>query len=96
MENFNLESQMYKLHELQVELERGKEQYEKAIPQYTALIDIIKKSGHEEQTKDVDDTISHDGMEYGGIRLHSRISKRERRNTGSLCMKRFPMHWSLR
>ena len=52
MENFNLESQMYKLHELQVELERGKQQYEKAIPQYTALIDIIKKSGHEDQLPD--------------------------------------------
>lgn len=52
MENFNLESQMYKLHELQTELVRGKEQYEKAIPQYNALIDIIKKSGHEDKLPD--------------------------------------------
>nr|DAJ55473.1 MAG TPA: hypothetical protein [Caudoviricetes sp.] len=49
MENINLESQMYKLNELQAELSRGKEQYEKALPQYEALLDIIEKSGREEE-----------------------------------------------
>ena len=47
MAKVNLESQMYKLNELQTELIRGKEQYEKAIPQYDALLDIIAKSGRE-------------------------------------------------
>lgn len=49
MAKVNLESQMYKLNELQTELIRGKEQYEKAIPQYDALLDIIEKSGREEE-----------------------------------------------
>ena len=49
MENINLESQMYKLNELQAELSRGKEQYEKALPQYDALLDIIKQSEREEE-----------------------------------------------
>lgn len=47
MAKVNLESQMYKLNELQTELIRGKEQYEKAIPQYDALLDIIAKSNRE-------------------------------------------------
>lgn len=49
MENINLESQLYKLNELQTELVRGKEQYEKTLPQYEALLDIIEKSGREEE-----------------------------------------------
>ena len=49
MENINVESQMYKLNELQTELSRGKEQYEKALPQYDALLDIIKQSEREEE-----------------------------------------------
>lgn len=49
MENINLESQMYKLNELQTELIRGKEQYTKALPQYDALLDIIKKSNREDE-----------------------------------------------
>lgn len=49
MENFNLESQMYKLNELQTELSRGREQYMKALPQYDALLDIIKKSEREDE-----------------------------------------------
>lgn len=49
MENLNLESQMYKMNELQTELTRGKEQYEKALPQYEALLDIVKKSDREEE-----------------------------------------------
>lgn len=49
MENLNLESQMYKMNELQAELTRGKEQYEKALPQYEALLDIVKKSDREEE-----------------------------------------------
>ena len=49
MENINLESQMYKLNELRAELSRGKEQYEKALPQYDALLDIIKQSEREDE-----------------------------------------------
>lgn len=49
MENINLESQMYKLNELQAELIRGKEQYTKALPQYDALLDIIKQSDREDE-----------------------------------------------
>lgn len=49
MENINLESQMYKLNELQAELSRGREQYMKALPQYDALLDIIKQSEREDE-----------------------------------------------
>lgn len=49
MENINVESQLYKLNELQAELVRGKEQYEKALPQYDALLDIIKQSEREDE-----------------------------------------------
>lgn len=45
MKNVNLESQLYKLHELKAELDRGNEQYQKALPQYQALLDIVEKSG---------------------------------------------------
>lgn len=44
MENINLESQMFKIFELDAELKRGAEQYAAAIPQYEALLDIVKTS----------------------------------------------------
>lgn len=44
MENINLESQLFKIFELETELKRGAEQYSAAIPQYEALLDIVKAS----------------------------------------------------
>ena len=76
MENFNLESQMYKLHELHTELVRGKEQYEKAIPQYDALIDIIKKSGHEDKLpeKFIETTIEDkQNIQKGLVNINCRL-----------------------
>lgn len=52
MEHMNLESQLYRIYELETELLRGREQYSKAIPQYEALIDIVDKSGRIEELPD--------------------------------------------
>lgn len=48
-EHIEMESKMYMLYELEAELKRGEEQYGKTIPQYEALIDIVKSSGRDEE-----------------------------------------------
>ena len=43
-------SQLYRIYELQAELQRGHESYQKMIPQYEAIIDVYK---HSKRKKDL-------------------------------------------
>ena len=72
----DIENQIYRIYELQAELKRGKENYEKMLLQYQAVIDALTESGKKDQfpegtieqfTKDKADI--QKGLENIGYRL---------------------------